>query len=478
VKIIYALDIGSRLELFVDDWIIDAMHNLRLVLHRPIPREVAIEFDEPWEGPASGYVTVFKDEDRYRMYYRGAKDKKGYAIEQHTCYAESKDGVTWIKPSLGICKYKGSTDNNIIWTEAEAEWERCTITHNFIPFKDGNPEVPKEERYKAIAGGPPIALASPDGLHWKKIREEPIIYPYKRCKREGDYISIAFWDGVQHQYVAYLRGWRSSRSTVTQCEENLEKPTRVFRQVLRCTSPDFINWTEPKFIDLGDTPLEHFYTSNITPYFRAPHIYLAFPNRFVPERKKVKEHPEMGVNDAVFMSSRDGIHFDRRFMEAFIRPGLDQKNWTDRNIYPAWGVVPTDPEEISIYYTENYRHPTCRLRRAALRTDGFVSIHADYHGGKFVTRPLTFCGRELVINYSTSAVGSIKIEIQNIKGKPISGYTFKDAEEIYGDEIEHVVEWKDGRDLSHLAGQPIRLKFSLKDADLYSIQFRNKARRL
>ena len=434
-------DIGSRLEPFVDDWLIGNMHNLGLKLHSPIKREVVLRFDAPWEGPTSAYITVMKDEDRYRMYYRGS-GHEGPQYSEVTCYAESKDGITWTKPSLGIFEVKGSTDNNIIWIGEG--------THNFTPFKDRNPEALKEERYKAVAGGPLIALASPDGIHWKKIRGEPII-----TKGAFDSQNLAFWDSWQRQYVAYFRGFREG-----------------FRQVLRCTSPDFTYWTAPKWINLGDTPLEHFYTNATTPYFRAPHIYLAFPKRFVPERKAIKEHPYSGVSDAVFMSSRDGVHWDRRFIEAFIRPGLDPNNWTERSNMPAWGVVPTGSGEISLYYIEHYRHPTCRLRRATLRTDGFVSVHAGYSGGEFMTRCMTFRGHELIINYSTSAVGSIKVEIQNAKGKPISGYALEDSAEIYGDEIEHVAEWRGGRDLSHLIGQPVRLRFVMKDADLYSIRFR------
>ena len=242
------------------------------------------------------------------------------------------------------------------------------------------------------------------------------------------------------------------------------------KQLTPCYS--FLHWTEPTFIDFGDTPLEHFYTNATTPYFRAPHIYLAFPKRFVPERKRIAEHPLPGVSDAVFMSSRDGVHFDRRFMEAFIRPGLEPENWTERNVMPAWGVVPTGDDEISVYYVEHYRHPTCRLRRATLRTDGFVSVHADYAGGEFVTKPLSFRGRELVLNHSTSAVGRVRVEIQDTSGKPVPGYALQDSEEIYGDDLERAVGWKMGGDVGRLAGQVVRLRFVMKDADLYSLRFR------
>lgn len=431
-----SLNIGSRLELFVDDWLIDTMRNVLLKLHRPIRREIVLYFDAPWEGPSSAYVTVMKDDDRYRMYYRGS-GYKGHDFSQVTCYAESKNGIEWIKPSLGIYKFKGSTDNNIVWTGEG--------THNFTPFKDQNPNAHQKEKYKAVAAGPLIALVSPDGINWKKEQTRPII-----TEGKFDSQNLAFWDVVQHKYIAYIRDFREG-----------------FRQIKRSTSPDFTHWTKPEWIDYDDAPLEHMYTNATTPYFRAPHIYLAFPKRFVPERKKIEEHPNKGVSDAVFMSSRDSVHWDRRFMQAFIRPGLDPNNWTQRSNMPAWGIVPTETNEISIYLTEHYTHSTCRLRRATLRTDGFVSVHASYEEADFVTKPLKFRGNCLVINYSTSAVGSIEIKIQDAKGT----HDLMESEEIYGDEIEHIVEWKEEDDLSHLVGKPIRMKFLMKDADLYTLRF-------
>ena len=66
------IDIGSRRELFVDRALISAMEGkAELRLHSPTQREVALTFDEPWEGNASGYPTVIQDGDLYRMYYRG-----------------------------------------------------------------------------------------------------------------------------------------------------------------------------------------------------------------------------------------------------------------------------------------------------------------------------------------------------------------------------------------------------------------------
>lgn len=433
------LEIGSGVEPFVDDWLIQSMTNVSLRLHHPTRREVALEFDAPWEGPISFYVTVFKDEDRYRMYYRGWGEPDD--PDDVTCYAESPDGIHWTKPSLGLFEVKGTSDNNVIWTGEG--------THNFAPFRDANPAAADSERYKALAGGPLIALASPDGIHWRKMRDEPVI-------TEGAFDSqnLGFWDTVRGQYVAYLRG-------------NIGG----IRTIGRATSADFLNWSGTTWLDFGDAPTEHLYTNAITPYFRAPHIYLGFPKRFVPERKRVAEWSSSGVSDGVFMTSRDGLHW-HRFVEAFLRPGLDRDNWTERNMHIAAGVVPTGADELSVYWVEHYRHPTARLRRGTLRTDGFVSVHAGHPGGEFLTKPLAFQGKELVINYATSAAGSVRVEMQDAQGRPIAGRSLDDCPEIYGDEIEQVVTWNDGSDVSAEQGKAVRLRVALTDADLYSIQFR------
>jgi len=161
------------------------------------------------------------------------------------------------------------------------------------------------------------------------------------------------------------------------------------------------------------------------------------------------------------------------FMEAWIRPGLDVKSWVHCGVTMAWGLLQTGPEELSVYWLQNYYQPDriSYLQRGTLRPDGFVSMNAPYAGGEFTTKPLRFQGKELTINFSTSAVGSVRVEIQDVDGKPIDGYGLQQCPEIYGDRIEHVVAWKGGSDLSALAGKPVRLRFVMKDSDLYSVRF-------
>ena len=113
-------------------------------------------------------------------------------------------------------------------------------------------------------------------------------------------------------------------------------------------------------------------------------------------------------------------------------------------------------------------------RRYVLRTDGFVSVNAGYGGGDMVTKALAFTGSELVLNYSTSAGGSVRVELQRPDGRALPDYRLGDCLPLVGDEIEGVVRWRHGRDLGTLSGRKVRVRYVLQDADLYSMQFRGR----
>jgi hypothetical protein len=138
---------------------------------------------------------------------------------------------------------------------------------------------------------------------------------------------------------------------------------------------------------------------------------------------------------------------------------------------PAWGIVQTGPDEMSVYYSQHYRHPTAHMRRGVLRLDGIASLHADGEPGELVTKPFTFAGKTLSLNYATSASGSVQVEIQNADGSSIPGFTLADAPETFGDKIDAAYAWKQGTDVSSLAGKPVRLRFVVRDADVYSYRF-------
>jgi hypothetical protein len=184
-------------------------------------------------------------------------------------------------------------------------------------------------------------------------------------------------------------------------------------------------------------------------------------------------------SEAVLLTSRGGNRYDRTFLEAFVRPGPDRRNWVSRSNYPALGVVPTGTGrldgkecEMSFYVMRHNQQPTAHLERLMLRVDGFASLHAPYTGGEMVTRPFRFGGRELVLNYATAAAGHVEVEVLEENQTAIAGYRLQDADPLIGDQVERTVSWQGQIDLSRLAGQSVRLRLLLKDADVYSFRFR------
>ena len=459
-------DIGNRLELFVDDRLMDTMNGIQLQLHHPRPAEQVLTFDKPWEGAFCGYTTVIKDGDRFRMYYRGLPRAGGDGTDSEvTCYAESRDGIHWQKPALGIYEVNGSCDNNVVLSG------QTPASHNFSPFLDTNPDTAADQRYKALGGTSAglLAFVSADGQRWRRLQQQPVF-----TKGVFDSQNVAFYSESERRYVCYFRTWT-------------EANYGGFRTISRTTSEDFIHWTDPVAMSFGDTPLEHLYTNQTHPYFRAPHLYLSIAARFMPGRRVLTSADAKQINvdpgyfgdcsDAVLLSSRGGSRYNRRFMESFIRPGLGLENWVSRTNYPALGIVPTGDREISLYLQKNYGQPTSYLQRYTLRTDGFASVHAGYEVGEMITKPILFSSHDegslqLHLNISTSAAGSIRVELQHVDGSPIPGFREQECDLIIGDRIDRVVLWQGQSDLRPLAGRPIRLRFVMKDADLYSLQIR------
>lgn len=458
------LQLGNNRELFVDQYLIDKWNNVSQELHVPVNEGIVLKFDKSWEGNFSAYCTIIKDGTQYKLYYRGIREagKDGNENEV-TCYAESSDGIHWRKPNLGIYNIDGTTNNNVILAHA------APVTHNFSPFLDMNPNAKASERYKALGGTSEtglMAFVSADGIHWNKMQDAAV---FKMGVFDSQ--NVAFWSESEQQYICYFR---------TGSEGDFTRFKGV-RSVSRTTSKDFILWSDPVRMTFGDTPLEHLYTNQTSPYFRAPHIYLAICARFMPKRQVLSDEQAKTLNvnpgyfkdcsDAVLLTTRGGSVYDRTFMESFIRPGIGLENWVSRSNYPVLNVVQTSPTELSVYVNESYAQPTAHIKRYSLRLDGFASLQGGYNGGDVITRPFLFKGKELEINYSTSAAGYIRVEMLDAKGKPIPGFTFSDAQEIIGNEIKRIVTWRGKEDVSSLEGKPVRLKIYLKDANLYSFKF-------
>ncbi|MGI9457905.1 MAG: hypothetical protein ACR2NU_15175 [Aeoliella sp.] len=477
--------IGSRRELFVDDALIEKLHNIEFRLQEPRTAETVLRADQPWEGEFTTGANVIQHGGIYQMYYRMQKlvaTSDGLALSpMQYGYAESHEGIHLNKPKLGMVMINGSKDNN-----AYVASDGAIVGSN--AFVDTRPGVKADELYKAVEGGWPdrYAYASADGIHWHRMQKAPVFTPEQwPIKTDGTGIN-AFWCPNEQCYVGYIR-MLLHRDTGKPFDFFVGKDFRkCVRWIARTTSSDFLHWEKAIPIEVVDRPLEQYYTSGFVPYFRAPDICIGLPMRFMFRRTVLNEEQFDAVfqrskdsfnygedcSDALLITSRGGQQIHRTCPEAFVRPGLGYENWGSRSNIPLQGIVQTGPTEISFYINRNYAQKSNFIQRMTLRLDGFISIRAGYQpGGEMVTKPLVFSGKELELNYSTSAAGGIRVEIQNPDGSPYEGYSLEDCQEIIGDEIARIVKWTAGADVSSLAGKPVRLRFVMTESDLFSMKF-------
>lgn len=455
------VNIGTRRELFVDDLLIGKLDGTQLKLHQPY------RLRRMPPRPFGHYATVLQEGQKLRLYYRsdkvpGAHWRNGwgkYHEGEVTLYAESVDGgIHWSTPNLGIHKVPEMPKGNVVVDMSD---DTFLVTHNFTPFIDTRKGVPATERYKALGGGRyPAenwggwktdherkklrekygpgglkAFASADGLNWQLLKKEPVI-----AESLGSFDSQngAFWSEEEQQYVCYFRWFDKGR-----------------RAIRRSTSKDFLEWSEPVDMQANQAG-EHLYTSCTHPYFRAPHIYIALPTRF--------QERAGAITDIVFMATRPGSNrYHRHFKEAFIRPGLGPRGWGNRANYITLNVVQTSPTEMSMFMYGGAQY--------VMRLDGFISVNAGYDQGEFITKPLKFSGDRLEINYSTAGAGEIRVELQDVDGKPFPGFELDQCDPIKGDTIAGAVTWRKVASVRNLAGKPVRVRYVMNEADIYSMKF-------
>lgn len=435
------INIGSRRELFVDDFLIDTLSgDAKQVVQQPTPQEVVLTTDKPWEGNTCAYYTIFQDGEKYRIYYRGSHYNTQTRKPTHpevTCYAESTDGIHWTKPELGLYEFDGSTANNIVWDGIG--------THCFTPFKDTNPDCEPDAKYKAISRGRPQAkkglyvFKSPDAIHWTLMHEEPVI-----TDGAFDSQNLAFWDPVLGKYRSYFRDFRK------------------VRDIKWCVSDDFVNWTDPEFLDYPGQKLEHLYTNAIRNDPRAPHILIGFPTRYLPSEGQRVE--------PTFMSSRDG-HTFHRWLDPVVPESAPEDRKGNRSNYMTWGLLelPGKPDEYSVYATEAYyTGPDTRVRRFTYRKDGYVAVTAKAQG-RLTTKAFLFDGKQLSVNAKVEEGGSLSVKL--MEHGTGEGGVLIDSADITGDSIDHIVKWKSGEPVNRVAGKPVRLQFELNNAEVYSFQF-------
>ena len=479
------IQIGNKRELFWDSFLIDTEKTTAYArLMHMTKKDCRYWFDQGHELYAVSYPCIVKDDKGYKMYY--------LPWDPVTCRCrvavlDSKDGLNWTRPKLDIFPHPELADNNIVIDE---------IADGEFVFYDTNPDCPPEEKYKLIGlcKGPDGRLAlwchiSPDGYHFK------MSHPMTVCGAFDSMNTVRWEDG---QYIAYIRNFHENKNGVIRdllfdindkvVLDEVEHLNEQIRDVRVMYSKDFRTWTEPKLIQFDDGMDYPLYTNVVQVYERAPHMLIGFPTRYcertewTPNNDQIKscaikkatmEREErrggLAVTDCIFMCSRDGELW-HRYNEAFMTPGYEtEHNWVYGDCYPAYGLIDSGEENYYIYSKEwhrSYGQPK-PLYLYEIRKDGFACYMAGGEEAVLVTKPLEFSGKDLHLNFETSAYGYIYVDVLDEAGNPISGESF----EIYGNTIDRKISFADGTDFSAFANKPVRLRFRMRDAKLYSMKF-------
>ncbi len=467
--------------------IAESANGVRLQMHKPVRKNRILTCDKPWEGNGCCYAKIFYDGEKYRYYYRGRGQADGFGTEPHHgvwCVAYSYDGKTFTRPDLGIFEFAGSKHNNIVM-----QIDNYCID-NFSIMLDENPACPPAERYKAFAGEtPPNAprrlryYVSEDGIHFNEV-------DLVKASGAFDSLNICFWDERKECYSLYLRGLHNADPAYKIPYEN----EGHVRDVRISYSQDMESWTEPMPLDYGENDKDEIqlYTNGIMKY-PGTDMYIGIPTRYIDRTMdkhnyqyiqdlggnrqkaiegKCEERLGTAITETMLMTSRDGEHFDRT-KEAFYTPGFEYDNyWVYGDGYFAVGMVETaadyegEPNELSLYVGVGPIYKAVTFERYALRMDGFFSWRADFAGGDITTKPFTFEGSAMLLNFATSALGYLRIEILDEDGNAIEGY---DTGRLFGNAVARPCDFE--KPLSALAGKPIRLRVSMRDADLYAFRF-------
>jgi hypothetical protein len=217
----------------------------------------------------------------------------------------------------------------------------------------------------------------------------------------------------------------------------------------------------------GRDPDHQVYKMNAVKYFDTD-LYVAFPGMWYPNVSD--------CDDVQFAFSRDGINWQRPFRESIIRlgmPGSGSEGYIDL----TEGMIRRG-DELWLYYTGfPERHLTPEVKwesinaRAIFRLDGFISADVNYDGGELTTPPVIFAGRTLQLNLDTSAAGFARVELEDDGGRPIPGHSLKEADQLNGNSARMKASWGAKVDVSSLAGNPVKLRFVMRNSKLYSFQF-------
>ncbi len=511
-----AEDIGGQKQFFIDHKFIESSEGVALNMHVPARTgEILLKADAPWEKDLrlGSYCTILREPDgRVRLWYNvlERKHEPGKNPEfMGVAYAESRDGVHFEKPVLGLVEFNGSKQNNLVMPTDP----RLYAMGGGSVWRDENPLCPPDARYKTWqktygkkdsgVKGPHRVLVSPDGLHWT-------LSPHLVTGlRAADTQSSWFWDSRLARYLGFTREWVQLRparqmrmvsynesddlhtwrnSTIVLGPDELdftgdERPpvdiTKMIVKGERLMPPTLARELEEKKYAEGEDQVPHpgapsdMYGAGVFPY---GNIYVSLMSMF---HHAFADGPDTG--DVRLGLSRDARHFRMPGQrEPFL--GLGPNGTFDsRWVWALPRPIEMGDELWVYYYGGNADHsgrldplakaPQEGISRAVMRLDGFVSADFAYSGGSLLTPPLHFDGSRLELNLDTGAGGLGRVELLDESGAPLPGYTLADADPLNGNRVRWTVTWKGQSDVSSLAGKTIRLHFKMRSAKLYAFRF-------
>lgn len=431
------INVGKEKQLFVDDFAIQSRTALTRTFHSAVkhPKNPLIVPEKPWEARsliASGLVNQDPQTKKWRFWYAAWGKHVGRPTYQ--CMAESDDGITWLKPDLGLIEHGGSKENNIVW-------DKRIKSLNFDPNTQD-----ETRRYKGLVREDGFTTVySSNGLQWERGR--PVL-------EQAYDATTAFWDPATKKWLASTKVWFEGRRVRGYAE-----------------SADFDRWTDTRLSlthDNQDSPHDQLYHMTIVRY---ESIYVGPLKIYHTDTDRCEIH---------LAFSRNAKQWTRPLRTAFIPNASAKGSWDYGNMdqLGGWQVV---GDEMWFYYggrstLHNESPNDGSLGLATLRLDGFASLDAEVKEGVLVTEPLLLNGKSLYINANAQG-GTIRVEII----EPYDDRTTTDAlnpvinpflkatcEPFENNSVRHKVRWEASNDLKALQNKPVRLKFYLKNASLYA----------
>ena len=447
--------------LFIDDYLIETC-DLTRVTHAPekLPSPILAK-SESWHLQPLFFLKVIEDRQGrlLRMWY----NVKNPGRTPHVCfaYAESRDGVEWARPDLGLVSVGGSKNNNLI---------QAPGGHFGLFFIDDGPDLADpSRRYKMAYFGNGLCVAfSPDGLHFEPHQNNPVIPfavneipPY-----EPGYVNVisdivdGCWDPLRGRY---LLGCKIEQGGYPGKPKHHAAGWR--RTVGMSVSHDFLSWSRPWQIVKPDPEngIEEFY--GFQPMVRG-NLYLGFLRVLRDDLSADDGGPVQGIGWTELMTSRDGEKWTR-YQDKFLDRNLQPGTW-DHAMAWVGDCVTVGDQEYVYYggYAAGHKVGDRQVGLAKLRKNGFVSRDAGAEVGFLRTRLVVLHGRSMTVNANVR--GEMRFRVLDSTNTPISGFDWTDAVPIRGDSVAHVARWKGN--LSQIQDKPVRIDFSLRNGEFYGFE--------